>query len=118
MNSPVFTLSPPSELLEAWELIQSKRFRHVPILSSQGHLVGILSDRDVFRATIEIVTTPEQSATNGHERSIQQIMVRNVLSAAPETEIRAIARILFEERIGAMSIVTDQGELEVIFFEP
>ena len=111
MNSPVLTLSPAAEFSEAWELIQHKRFRHVPVLSSEGHLVGILSDRDLFRAIIEIVTSPDQAESNAHRRPIQQIMVRNVLSAAPETEIRAIARILFEERIGAMPIVTEVGDL-------
>ena len=111
MSSPVLTLSPTAELSDAWEIIQRKRFRHIPVLSSQGHLVGILSDRDLFRATIEIVTSLEQLGANANQRPIQQIMVRNILSASPETEIRAIARILFEERIGAMPIVTEQGNL-------
>ena len=111
MASPVFTLPPTAHLSEAWEVIIEKRFRHIPVLSSQGQLVGILSDRDVYRARIEIMTSTEQSSAETNRRSIQQIMVGSVLSASPETEIRAIARILFEERIGAMPIVTEEGEL-------
>ena len=111
MSSPVFTLLPTSELSDAWAIIQHQRFRHIPVVSSQGHLAGILSDRDVFHATIEIVTSSDQSGAHATGRSIQQIMVRNVLSAEPETEIRTIARIFFEERIGAMPIVTAQGSL-------
>ena len=111
MSSPVLTLSPTSEFSDVWHIIQRQRFRHIPVLSSQGRLVGILSDRDMFRATIEIATLPDQSGPNTHRRPIEQIMVRNVLSAGPETEIRAIARILIEERIGAMPIVTEHGDL-------
>ncbi|GJL63773.1 MAG: hypothetical protein NPIRA04_24270 [Nitrospirales bacterium] len=111
MSSPVVTLFPTAKLSDAWSIIQSQRFRHIPVLSSQGHLVGILSDRDLFRATIEIVTLPDQSGVDAHRKPIQQIMVRNVLAAAPKTEIRAIARVLFEERIGAMPIVAEQGDL-------
>ncbi len=111
MSSPVVTLSPTAELPEAWNIIQQRRFRHIPVLSSQGYLVGILSDRDVSYATIEVLTSPDQSKGNATRKPIQQIMVTNVLSASPETEIRTIARILFEERIGAMPIVGEQGEL-------
>ncbi|WP_447971469.1 CBS domain-containing protein [Nitrospira sp. M1] len=111
MSFPVVTLSPTAKLSDAWSIIQSQRFRHMPVLSSQGHLVGIFSDRDLFRATIEVVSSSEQAGDNPHQKPIQQIMTRNVLSAGPETEIRAIASILFKERIGAMPIVTEQGDL-------
>lgn len=111
MSSPVLTLSPTAEMSEVWEVIQGKRFRHIPILSSEGRLIGILSDRDVFRATIKIIMTADQSEVTTSRRPIEQIMVKNVLSASPDTEIRAIARILFEERIGAMPIVGKEGEL-------
>jgi len=110
MSSPVVTLSLSAKLSDAWSIIQSQRFRHIPVLSPQGHLVGILSDRDLFRATIEVVSL-EQARDKPQQKPIQQIMTRNVLSAGPETEIRGIASILFEERIGAMPIVTEQGDL-------
>ena len=111
MTSPVFTLLPTAHLSEAWDVIIEKRFRHIPVLSSQEQLVGILSDRDVFCARIESATATEQTSTDVNRQVIQQIMAKNVLSASPEAEIRAIARILFEERIGAMPIVTEEGKL-------
>ena len=111
MASPVFTLPPTAHLSEAWEVIIEKRFRHIPILSSQNQLVGILSDRDVFCAKIEIATSNKETRADANRRVIQQIMATNVLSASPETEIRAIARILFEERIGAMPIMTEEEKL-------
>jgi len=36
-------------------------------------------------------------------------MTDRVLTAHPDTEIRTIARVLFEERIGAMPIVNEAG---------
>ena len=35
-----------------------------------------------------------------------------VLSACPTSEVRAIARVMFEEPIGAMPIVGEAGELK------
>ena len=36
-------------------------------------------------------------------------MTDQVLTAHPDTEIRTIARVMFEERIGAMPIVSEAG---------
>ncbi len=111
MRSPVLTLSVTTPLSEAWDVIRQKRYRHIPVLSAERKLVGILSDRDLFRATIERLTESSKAMVQVPPIPIKQIMVANVLSASPETEIRAIARILFEERIGAMPIVSEQGNL-------
>ena len=111
MTSPVFTLLSSAKISEAWKALHAKRFRHIPILSAQGKLVGLLSDRDLFRATIESMSMSQHQDPHFSQQSIQHIMVQDVLSAEPQTEIRAIARVFFEERIGAMPIVTERDEL-------
>ena len=111
MTSPVITLPPTAPLTSAWDLIHNKRFRHIPILSEQGKLIGILSDRDCFRETISRLTASPHPMSRTSGITLQEIMITNILTASPETEIRAIARILFEERIGAMPIVNDAEEI-------
>ena len=111
MSSPVTTLPPTTPISAAWELIHNRRFRHIPILSEQDKLIGILSDRDLFRETISRLTASNQPISRASGTTIQEVMITNILAASPETEIRAIARLLFEERIGAMPIVNDVEEL-------
>ena len=111
MTSPVVTLAPTADLSEAWAMVKHKRFRHIPIISMKGKLVGLLSDRDLLRKTIDFMNSSETSLSQTPHIPIQEIMVTNVLSASPETEIRAIARILFEERIGSMPIVDENETL-------
>lgn len=45
------------------------------------------------------------------EGSVQNLVSRRVLVASPEAELRAIARVLLEERIGALPIVSEAGGL-------
>ncbi len=112
MAFPVVTLPPEATMAEAWELIRTKRFRHVPVVSRKKGLVGIISDRDLLLEAGNICSTVSQRDNAGHEQmTIQGLIRRRVLTASHDTGIREIARILFEERIGSMPIVDDKGVL-------
>lgn len=110
MTGPVVTLTPDADLVDAWKLICEKRFRHVPVLSPEGALVGIVSDRDILLRAALISAT--QTTQTGHPGgTIREIMRTPVLTAAPGTEIRQIARVFFRQRIGAMPVVDERGRL-------
>lgn len=112
MASPVVILPPEATVAEAWELIRTKRFRHVPVVSHENKLVGIISDRDLLLEAGTICSTISPQDNAGQEQTtIQGLIRRKVLTASPDTGIREIARILFEERIGSMPIVDDKGML-------
>jgi len=111
MSSPVVTLSPDTKLLQAQDLIQERRFRHIPIVAVDGNVVGILSDRDVLRALANPTVYHIPSSVNAVQSSVHHCMSQPVLVAKSETEIRAIVRVMLEEHVGAMPIVSDAGQL-------
>ncbi len=111
MSSPVGTLPVTASLSQAWDVVHSRRFRHIPILGADGAVVGILSDRDLFRDTMESVLSGTAWSTNQVETPIRNLVSHSVLVASPEAELRAIARVLLEERIGALPIVSEAGAL-------
>ena len=107
MSSPVVTLSVTASLAQAWDVVHAKRFRHIPILGADDSLVGILSDRDLFRGTMESVLSGTTWTTKQVESPIRNLVSHPVLVAVPDAELRAMARVLLEERIGALPIVSD-----------
>ena len=111
MASPVVTLPLTSSLAQAWELVQNKRFRHIPIQSQKGMLVGILSDRDLSRGTVESALAGIKGSAYLAKITIEPYVSHPVLVAAPEATLLAIARVLLEERIGAIPIVSQEKEL-------
>ncbi len=111
MSAPVVTLLPDTKLVEAQDLIQERRFRHIPIAMVNGNVVGILSDRDVLRALANPAGLNIPASVNIVQSSVHHFMSQPVLVAKPETEIRAIVRVMFEEHIGAMPILSDTGQL-------
>jgi acetoin utilization protein AcuB len=109
-KAPVVSLSPTASIAEAWEVFCARRFRHIPVLNVSGRIVGIISDRDVLReAGSAFLSSPADLAPSVTQ--VQHVMTTQVLTAHPDVPIREIARVFFEERIGAVPIVDGSEEL-------
>jgi len=99
MVSPVAVLTTTSLISEALELFHERKFRHVPVINAEKGLVGMVSDRDVLRYL---------AAQDTKSNLITEIMTTDVVSASSDTDVRYIARLFVEGRIGAMPIVNNR----------
>lgn len=108
MTSPVFTVTPNTSIKELQQIFSERRFRHLPVLSTEGRLVGLVSDRDVLRFQMKLF----EEALSPALMPASRLMTTDVLTATADTAIRDIARTMFEERIGAMPIVGESDALE------
>lgn len=111
MSSPAVSLTAEATVLQAQNLFQQHRFRHVPITDDQGQVLGIVSDRDVWRGVADPTLYQLSASLDPARTAIFHFMSHPVLVANPETEIRSITRVMFEEHIGAMPIVSKSGRL-------
>lgn len=113
MISPVLTLEPEATIDAALTLFRTRQVRHLPVVSSAGVLVGMVSERDVLRDLAS--DTQSDAAPNRQDRGgrVERLMTSPVLTASEDTDIRYIARLFVEQRVGALPIVTD-GELKGI----
>jgi len=114
MSTPVTTLTSAMSAEEALTHFQRSQLRHLPVISSNGKVTGIVSDRDILRYMTGLYenhlnnTAPRKVGDN-----VEQLMQSPVLTASQKTDVRYIARLFIERRIGAMPIVTD-GKLKGI----
>jgi acetoin utilization protein AcuB len=111
MSAPVVSLPSEAKLLEAQDLIRHRRFRHLPVTTGDGQVIGMLSDRDVWRGLADPTAYKLSAAINPAHTPIHHFMSQPVLVARPISEVRAIARVMFEEHVGAMPIISETGEL-------
>lgn len=107
MSSPVKTITPDIKITEAWFVFKSSCVCHMPVLSGEGRIVGIVSDRDLLKSLI----IEKDSVINSADRNISDIMVREVITASRVTDIRRIARAMFERHIGSMPILDEEKRL-------
>ncbi|MBD49585.1 MAG: IMP dehydrogenase, partial [Gemmatimonadetes bacterium] len=91
------TLSPDKTLRDAHELMAKFSISGVPIVESDGRLVGIVTNRDLqFETSLD--------------RTIREVMTSEGLVTAPEgTTLEAAERILHEHRIEKLPVV-DEGD--------
>ena len=110
MSSPVTTLAPSTTFAQAWHLIQNHRFRYIPIVNPDGSPIGIVSDRNLLKSAMTLGWNifQEKEAVS-LEQTIGKHFTLPVIAGLPRTEVRSIAKALFENHIGAMPIVNDDN---------
>ena len=100
MTTPVTTVTPETLIAEALDQFHARNFRHMPVVLPEGRLVGIASERDILRYLAG--KSPRDSvATN-----METVMTPEVLTADIHTDVRHVARLFVERRIGALPVVS------------
>ena len=52
MSKPIVTIKETNSLIDALQTMQKNNFRRLPIINNEGKLVGIVTDKDIFKAII------------------------------------------------------------------
>jgi len=111
MQREVVTLVPDERLDLASDLMTLGRIRHLPVLTA-GAVVGILTQRDLFRAAIASVLELRPAAEREwlHKIHVAEVMTQPVLTAGSDWPLRRAVDLMVEQRIGCLPVV-DAGQL-------
>ena len=109
MTTSVTTLPDDARLLDAALLIRRTGKRHVPIVSAEGKVVGIISDRDVSRLAPSMMAqmTPEDYNRVFEATPITKAMTKNPMSVSPDAPVAEAVSLLYTKKIGALLAVED-----------
>ncbi len=112
MTTEVASLPVTANLSQARELMESKRIRQVPIVDKENTLMGILSKRDLFAASMSNRTENYEKHRKAVESRlfVQDVMTTPVETIAASDSLIDAALRLQELRIGALPVV-DNGKL-------
>ncbi|MGE5840278.1 MAG: CBS and ACT domain-containing protein [Deltaproteobacteria bacterium] len=112
MNPNVITVDADDSMLDATRILKEKNIRHLPVLE-KGKLVGVVTDRDLKRASPSDATSLE-----AHELlylvaniKVREIMTRNPITVPYNFTIEEAAQILLEAKISGMPVVDKQGDV-------
>jgi CBS domain-containing protein len=112
MQREPLTLRPDDHLDVAEGAMSRGRLRHIPI-TADGHVVGVMSNRDLNAAGLTRALNFEPMHREAFLRSIRvrQVMKDPVITARPDTTLREAASVLVNRRIGCLPIVNEKEEL-------
>ncbi|MFQ5845255.1 MAG: CBS domain-containing protein [Planctomycetota bacterium] len=109
MTRNVMTLREDQSLREAIALQQRHHIRHVPVVSGDK-IVGILTDRDVKRATPSLLSGIDRERFDQvlDETPVNQVMTRNPFTVTPSTPLKDAVKLIVDRKFGALPVV--EGE--------
>ena len=109
MATELISLHVDEELSLASDIMNLARIRHLPIVEAE-RLVGIISQRDLFKASLASVMGFDYAETRDHLKSvsIKEAMVKEVITIDPDMDIKEAGRIMLEKKIGCLPVV--QGD--------
>ncbi len=112
MTTSVTTLNVQARLLDAALLIRRTGKRHVPILDDAGKVVGIISDRDIFRLAPSMLAkmSPDDYNRIFEDTPITVAMSKDPITIGSDAHVREAVALLAARRIGALPVV-DDGKL-------
>jgi acetoin utilization protein AcuB len=101
MTRDPITVRPDSDPLAGMALIKSCRFRHLPVVDSDGGLVGI-----VDRADLELfLAEMESPGVIKRQHRMDQVMTREVVRVSPDCPLEEAATLMVEHQIGSLPVV-------------
>jgi acetoin utilization protein AcuB len=117
MSRNVITVPPHEKIIDAFELMQGRGIRHLPVIED-GELQGLVTDRDIRLALIPSpLSTPEDRMYHlGAQERVDEIMTADLITVAPHTTIEEAAKLMAKYKIGAVPVVA-QGKLVGILTE-
>ena len=94
------TISPAAPIREALELMSKYKISGVPVTDETGHVLGILTNRDVRFET-------------DYQRSTEELMTKdNLITVRPGTTLDEAVEVLHQHRIEKLLVTDDAGLLK------
>jgi len=112
MNKPAITIDKRSSMQNAMNLMKTHRITLLPVMD-KNRLVGVLTDRDLKKASASDATTLEI-----HELlyllstiKVKDIMSPNPISVPPDFTIEETAELLLANKISGVPVVDNDGSV-------
>ncbi len=108
MTREPYTLGPDSNLAEARQLMAEHHIRHIPVISNDGSLVGLVSQRDVLAAEDSSVVSSQQAidATDRYV-ALSSVMTSPVQTVDERDSLRGTAIMLQKSKVGCLPVLRE-----------
>jgi acetoin utilization protein AcuB len=114
MTRKVITAGPETGIFEAQELMAQSKIRHLPVIETDGRLVGIVTDRDI-RSALPYEFFKKHPGKREKEKfsklQIKDIMSKNPITISPTYTIQDALLMIQDAKVGALPVVDEENRL-------
>jgi acetoin utilization protein AcuB len=116
MSTKPVTITADTSITEALREMRQKQVRRLPVLDKEGHLVGIVSEKDLIYASPSPATS--LSIYEMHylltQLKVSELMSTNLITVEPDVPLEEAARIMADNKIGGLPVVEDGNLVGII----
>jgi CBS domain-containing protein len=111
MQTKIVTIGVTERLSTVEDIMTLGRVRHIPVVHG-GRLVGVLSQRDLLRASLSELGSYGVEARRAflHAIEIERVMSTPPIVIDPDATVQLAARLMADHKIGCLPVV-DGDEL-------
>ena len=117
MTKKVITVSPEDMVDKVIMLFHFEGFRHLPVVTDKGSLVGIISDRDIKKVLgprRKPHVNKDGTVSSVSARKVRTIMRRQPISIGPNEQATVAAAIMVKKKIGALPVMSNKKLVGII----
>ncbi len=121
MTGNVITVRPAARLCEAAELLADNRISGLPVVDTENHVIGVITEEDVlsmagvskghtFRDILKHLLG-EPLPKRGEGNAVIDFMNSPAITIGPDVDVREAARLLSEKRIKRLPVIDKENRL-------
>jgi acetoin utilization protein AcuB len=107
MSRPAILVADGGAVADAWRILRDNRIRQAPVVDDRQQLVGIVSERDLLTA----IDIEHDEVITSRQRQVRDVMTTPVVAAAPLTDIRRIAAVMFDKGVDGVPVISETGRI-------
>lgn len=107
MTTNPVTIAPDMPVAEALSFMRQNNVRRFPVVNKRNKLVGIVSEKDLLYASPSPATSLSVYEVGYllSKLKVEEIMSRDVTTVTPDAPLEEAARIMADNRIGALPVM-------------
>jgi len=112
MKKEVVTIGMDMPLRSISNMFQEKGFHHALVVE-EGELCGLISDRDVLKATSPFLNTPSEQNRDlaTLRKRAHQLMTRKPITITDEADTEDAAQLMIQKDIACLPVLSQNGRL-------
>jgi len=128
MSSPALSVGSDSSITQAIELMLTKHISGLPVLDTEGRLVGIVTEGDFLRRAetgtqrqrprwLEFLMGPGKIAseyTQSHGSKVAEVMTSDVRTVGEDTDLEKIVELMEKHRIKRVPVIRDDRIVGIV----
>jgi acetoin utilization protein AcuB len=113
MSKNVISTTEDASMMRARKILKEKCVRRLPVVDAENRLVGIVTERDIMKASPSAATTLDvyEMTYLLSEIKVKDIMVPNPSRIRPTDTVEKAALIMRNKKIGGLPVVDADGKV-------